>query len=516
MKDGAERRERKEVEHVAGELRAALLKQLSRCGPSDIIRLWADNTYASFVFAIVMKLYLDSASRKNFLEVGASVGSLGRFRRRFTGTRGAVRSALRLRGHCIGPVDYERFLVMVATEFPDLTGYIREIQRVVPRSFPLRLSRAFQRASARVIFGTPDYEILMERAVLEEWIEKKGRIPIFESDTRALSRAVNRFLRDELPKIVHGMATDLEARAPEMIREEEAIRRDFEARLRARWGGAFDLLESIVRMAREVGEKAMQTSARMGDRKVANKASALFRLHIRGIQVTSEILALCRAGFADGALARWRSLHEIAVTALFLADKDEEMSRRYLGHATVQNRKEAQNLNEHHRRLGYRKVDKRLLARLDAQVAALESKYADEFRKGDYNWIPKSVLRDRNFHGLERHLRMHHLHPYVRLASNAVHGGSKGFFLIGVPDRARKRWPVAGSTDYGFADPLQNAGLSLVQLTACLFHLVASVETILSVQVMLKFQARLSETAMGIQQRMEEELQRGRAIGAPH
>ena len=44
----------------------------------------------------------------------------------------------------------------------------------------------------------------------------------------------------------------------------------------------------------------------------------LWRLHARSCQITMEILALLKSGFADGAHARWRTLHEIAVTALFI------------------------------------------------------------------------------------------------------------------------------------------------------------------------------------------------------
>jgi hypothetical protein len=58
-------------------------------------------------------------------------------------------------------------------------------------------------------------------------------------------------------------------------------------------------------------------------------ASALTRLHARACQVAAEILALMQHGFADGAMARWRTLHEIAVIATFLRDRGEVMAERY-------------------------------------------------------------------------------------------------------------------------------------------------------------------------------------------
>ena len=37
------------------------------------------------------------------------------------------------------------------------------------------------------------------------------------------------------------------------------------------------------------------------------------RLHARACQIAREVLTLLYAGFAEGAMARWRALHELAV-----------------------------------------------------------------------------------------------------------------------------------------------------------------------------------------------------------
>jgi hypothetical protein len=58
--------------------------------------------------------------------------------------------------------------------------------------------------------------------------------------------------------------------------------------------------------------------------------------HAKGVLTASEILVLLRTGHSTAAMARWRTLHEAAVTAYVLAPEDEETARRYLTHRVVE------------------------------------------------------------------------------------------------------------------------------------------------------------------------------------
>lgn len=57
---------------------------------------------------------------------------------------------------------------------------------------------------------------------------------------------------------------------------------------------------------------------------------AIGQLHAHSILVASEICELLRAGWPAGAEARWRTLHEIEVVALFLVRSPATVSQRYL------------------------------------------------------------------------------------------------------------------------------------------------------------------------------------------
>ena len=42
------------------------------------------------------------------------------------------------------------------------------------------------------------------------------------------------------------------------------------------------------------------------------------------------------------------------------------------------------------------------------------------------------TCRNRHFRELEKHVKLDRLHPFVNLSCNAVHGGSKGFYRLGL------------------------------------------------------------------------------------
>src|SRR5690606_25692448 len=58
--------------------------------------------------------------------------------------------------------------------------------------------------------------------------------------------------------------------------------------------------------------------------------AALAHLFPRALLVTQEIICLMRGGYPDGALARWRSLHEITVTAMYIAKVGKDAAIAYL------------------------------------------------------------------------------------------------------------------------------------------------------------------------------------------
>ena len=58
-------------------------------------------------------------------------------------------------------------------------------------------------------------------------------------------------------------------------------------------------------------------------------------LHANACLVTSEVITLLEAGYSSGATARWRSLHEVAVYAMFIVKHGPGTAERYLRHVHI-------------------------------------------------------------------------------------------------------------------------------------------------------------------------------------
>ncbi|MBO5501927.1 MAG: hypothetical protein J6A48_07875 [Clostridia bacterium] len=117
------------------------------------------------------------------------------------------------------------------------------------------------------------------------------------------------------------------------VLEERAFNAEFVAQHEQIWGNAFVTSEAMYIMAVESGKQCNNYELDHWDDVLAdkhNKLYALKALHIRACQQYAEIICLMKGGFADGALARWRSLYELCVVAKFVADNDEKVAEAYI------------------------------------------------------------------------------------------------------------------------------------------------------------------------------------------
>lgn len=100
------------------------------------------------------------------------------------------------------------------------------------------------------------------------------------------------------------------------------------------WGTTIDQLELLRHLVLEWSFAALEL--RQGCYVHPNIAFALKKLAQRAYEISGELTTLTRAGYADGALARWRSLHEICVVAMFLSRRSDRCSEMYLSHHWIE------------------------------------------------------------------------------------------------------------------------------------------------------------------------------------
>jgi hypothetical protein len=256
---------------------------------------------------------------------------------------------------------------------------------------------------------------------------------------------------------------------PEALREWHAAERSFEKRLRRRWKAGLNRLDMLISMAHEAGEMYVEELSRGFATDESSQTPPLMEvltaLHCRACLTAREIVCLLKAGYADGAHVRWRSLHELATTAFFLLEHRGDTPRRYFDHAAVERWRAAKQYQQHCHILGYEPFSDRELAEMERDSHAAISKYGAPFKE-DYGWAAHVLGVPRpTFTQIEASLNMSHWRPYFRLACQSVHAGSQGlFFSLGLP-RYSRTILLAGASDAGLADPGHQMAISLTMIT---------------------------------------------------
>lgn len=256
----------------------------------------------------------------------------------------------------------------------------------------------------------------------------------------------------------------------EALEEERQYNNSFRTRLQHRWGGPFALLEIFIMMNRKAGRElnALYTEEKAKGDYVFD---ALRRLHARACKVSMEILTLLEAGYADGAFARWRSLHETAATAYFIKQKGQETAERFLLHRTIDDYHELTSYQKHMETLGHEPLDEEMIDVLEDNRDDLLDRFGQEY-DGLYGWAAPDFSGGRvGFKQIEEAGGVDHLRPFYKFASDNVHAGSKGTIYqmgMGNDDDYPPKTLLSGPSNYGLADPGQNTALSLHQVTTVL------------------------------------------------
>ena len=241
--------------------------------------------------------------------------------------------------------------------------------------------------------------------------------------------------------------------------------KEFEDRLLRLWNRPFEQYETLIYVSQEIGNEfnnEFRSAAVENDDFVFE---VLIHLHGRACQIALEILKLMQGGFPDGAIARWRTLHEIAIICDFIQKCGKDTAERYLLHDAI----ESYNSIEKYLRKPeiYRKHQKILSGSLPPAVEMkrianfkniLCKQFGKEYEMG-YGWAA-NVIKNPNFSKIEEFVDMDYLRPHYKMANISIHGGSKGMkFHLTSPNR---QLIPAGPGNMGMSEPGKLAAISLL------------------------------------------------------
>ncbi len=300
---------------------------------------------------------------------------------------------------------------------------------------------------------------------------KDFHLAIDAADLELAMNEFERFREDKLPDLISGMAENasqrilrsLKSRWTEEERQQELDLAGFRSRLHERWSEPLGKLQMLITMVREwCGEvHVRQTLKRKNQSGRANKL--LIRLLTRALQVSDEILCLLQNGFADGAMARWRTLHEIAVVAAVIRLHGNEIAERYIAHQHVESKRSMTKYLESAPRLGYRSLSQRAEKRIQKSYEKVVAAYGDDF-KTDYGWAAAHLKKKRpTFADLEAAAGRAEMRSHYQMGNDNIHAGVKSMYvrlgLMGNYDAL-----LSGRSNVGLTEPGQNTAHTLTQL----------------------------------------------------
>ena len=247
----------------------------------------------------------------------------------------------------------------------------------------LRATKARTRKLAEYILAGNTEDIAISKN------DRDASMVVTEEDIDHVLNDVERFFGEQYETIVRDAAENiadllhktLTANWPGEYEAQEAEVAAFRSRLERRWGKALAKLRMLLTIVREWTAGAFE---RWQHAKAAGKKSHLtdvmLRLLVRACQVTDEILVLLENGFADAAMARWRTLHEIAIVSAVIAKYGEEIAERYVHYQIVESSSAIKLYERDHKDLGFRSISKRLKEKVQKDHNKAVKRFGKRFK----------------------------------------------------------------------------------------------------------------------------------------
>jgi hypothetical protein len=328
-----------------------------------------------------------------------------------------------------------------------------------------------------------------------------------EDDVQGAANEIGSWLQEFMEPISEKLAArvfaEVKRNSGKFLRETDRDRLKFQLRLAKTWRKAFHLLDLFLGLALQSGGDFNRQCGLSSTS--ANDAAVyvLTRLHARACQVSAETIALLKAGFADGAHARWRTLHEIAVVSTFIAKHGTETARRYLAHDAVESYKAARQYQDQCHAIGHKPLSREEMAKIQRRYTEALTRYDNSF-KGSYGWAAFVLNKAApTFRDIEHDVKLDNLSPYYKLASHNVHANPKGIsFKLGLgPDRGKVL--LAGPSNTGLLDPAQCTALSLLQTTSALLGIRPNLDGVVIMKVLIKLEREIALVFAATQRRIE-------------
>lgn len=333
---------------------------------------------------------------------------------------------------------------------------------------------------------------------LEEGISEKEKANLY---MKALIRIVEEFSPTNIKAFIEEM--------PAAIEEVRSEIEGFEERLLNTWNDAFDYLEMIVIISEEISTAFFEEEN--SEDEFLEDIDFLLKIHSKSIVIAKEVIVLLKSGFVDGAMARWRSLHEANVIFNILAStfqKDRkiflEIKARFLDYSIV---------DEYKRFIPNKNIENEVKIKnsINAKFKGVKEKYGSNFGK-QHGWayplFPNNKEKETiTFRDLEKLADYENIQPFYKEANHHVHISSLGIneSLSFMPFYDNSTTYLYGPSNYGLSKPGQLTSNSLVQITTKLLLIEPNMDKFLFVKVLINFAEKGNNNFDKVQQIIKKE-----------
>lgn len=307
--------------------------------------------------------------------------------------------------------------------------------------------------------------------------------------TQAEEIDIEKLITDVTPEAVDLIKDTLQKSAKKMLKEHRTLARGFEKRNIKRWSKAFDLLETHIVICTEAGEEFNSSYRAAAVENNDLVFDIVIRHHARACHIAQEILCLLKSGFADAAHARWRALHEVNTTAMFIAKHGKDCAERFYFHDIVDSYDGMLEHKKHEGRLKEKAASQEEIDSCKIEYDEVILRYGKKF--GDHYGWASNIFPDHRrvgFTAIEKDVGLDHMRPYYKWASQNVHSGSKGMRnRLGLCE-AKEDILLVGQSNSGITDPAHATAISLYQITSTLLVLEPTLDHIVLMKIMDEYQ----------------------------
>lgn len=231
------------------------------------------------------------------------------------------------------------------------------------------------------------------------------------------------------------------------------------------WNQPLAVLEQMLCAANLYGSRLLRQAQPAPGDHMTKLSEVLIRLYSRVCRTGREVIDLLRGGYPEGAMTRWRLMHEGAVVAMFVAKHGEDAAVSYSSHEVIEASEYMECYMRYAKEYGlkpYSNEERKALTARRKEV--LRDKKKDYCSNWGWvaDWVPNP-----SFEGIARDVDM--LVPYeclYKMANHTTHATAKSLgAILGQPSPDTI---LAGPTAYGLGIPLQCAARSLLAVTLVL------------------------------------------------